>query len=432
MRVHEEQIFGSSVLRSGWNLDLGFPENGELFLDDGFWKIRLREVANKSDVPELSRRSIGNSERESIWVGMATGPKGLTQTEAQEMVRAILLTQLRRRRIAEQSSMTVSEFVKRKFVPEYVACKGFLGQMHYQSILKHVVNPEEVDRLFPVDSGKRKSRLRSVEDWPYLGRFPLRDVRPASVQNLTSVAVSRGYSPQTVAHMRNVISTIFTHAAREMCFSGENPARQVQLPKVERMQLPTLTRAEMVRLINAIGYPEREMALIAIVTGMTVAEICGLRWKRVNLSDEETLASDNEVVPPKTIAVREEWVRGQLIDVAKKRQANYRIPTPLLPILRGLSARGEFTEPDDFVLASRLGNPINPSNVLARRLKPIGKEMKIPWLSWQHLRRFHRDFLAEFGIGFQDQMAGLVHAVSSRELDIAAEWYSIVETELPY
>jgi integrase len=432
MRIHEEQLLHNSVLESGWGSNPDIPENGELYLDDGFWKLRPSAVADKSDFHEKSPRSIGNTERGPIWVGAATGPKGLTRSEAREMIDEILLSQFRRQTVLQRSRMTVAQFAEHKFIPEFVEAKTFFGRIHYQSMLKYVVNPEEVDRIFQAYCVPRRTRLRPIADWPYLGHFPLREVRPETVQNLTSFVLKQGYSAQTAAHIRNVISTMFTHAAKEMCFGGENPARPVQLPKVNRLQQRIVSRTEMVRVIKRMGYPEREMALIAIVTGMTVAEICGLRWKRVNLSDEETLTSDNEVVSPRTITVREQWVRSQLIDVATKRQSNYTILGPLLPVLRRLIGRGEFTEPDDFVLTSRVGRPINPSSVVARKLKPIGKEMKIPWLSWEHFRRFHRDFRAEFGIGFQDHMAGLVHAVSSCELDNAAEWRGIVETELPY
>jgi hypothetical protein len=65
-------------------------------------------------------------------------------------------------------------------------------------------------------------------------------------------------------------------------------------------------------------------------------------------------------------------------------------------------------------------------------LKPLGKEMKMPWLSWQHLRRLHRGFLNEFGIGFHDQMAGLMYAVSPQDSRVEDNWHGIDETELPY
>ncbi len=429
--IHREQVFRGSIPESERDT-AELLKYGELYLENGFWKLRLSDVAEKSEIVEVGPPSMDDSKRDPIWVGLATGPKGLTKSEAQEMVRTILLSQLRRRRVAQQSSMTVSEFVEKKFSPEYVAYKGFFGRMHYQSMLKHVVSPEEIDRLFRVDARERKPRLKTVEDWPYLGHVRLRDVRPDSVQDLTSAALTRGYSTQTVAHIRNVVSTIFAHATKEMFFSGENPARLGHLPKVNRVQLPTLTRAEMARLINVMEYPEKEMALFAIVTGMTIAEICGLRWKRVNLSEQEVLTADDVAIPPRTILVREEWVRGQLIDVDKKRESSYKIPSPLLPVLRRLITRGEFTQPDDFVLVSRAGSPINPSNVLTRKLKPIGKEMKMPWLSWQHLRRLHRGFLSEFGIGFHDQMAGLMYAVSPQDTRPEETWRGLDETELPY
>lgn len=62
-----------------------------------------------------------NSKLDPVWVSLATGPKGLTKSEPQDMVDTILQSRLRRRRVAQQSSMTVSEFVEKKFVPEYVA-----------------------------------------------------------------------------------------------------------------------------------------------------------------------------------------------------------------------------------------------------------------------------------------------------------------------
>ena len=45
------------------------------------------------------------------------------------------------------------------------------------------------------------------------------------------------------------------------------------------------------------------MVLFAIVTSMNIAEVCGLQWKRVNLS-EQFATVDGESLPPLTIAVR--------------------------------------------------------------------------------------------------------------------------------
>src|ERR1700680_2852029 len=53
---------------------------------------------------------------------------------------------------------------------------------------------------------------------------------------------------------------------------------------------------------------------------MNVAEICGLQWKRVNLT-EAWSNTDGESIPPRTIAVRKQWYRGELGGLKKSRIA---------------------------------------------------------------------------------------------------------------
>src|SRR5215472_14017618 len=83
-----------------------------------------------------------------------------------------------------QSSMTIAEFVEKVFVPEHVATKKLSGRTHYQSILKHVIMPEEVNRVFRVDQARSRMKVKAVPDWPYLGSFRFCDIRPGDVQRL--------------------------------------------------------------------------------------------------------------------------------------------------------------------------------------------------------------------------------------------------------
>ena len=43
-------------------------------------------------------------------------------------------------------------------------------------------------------------------------------------------------------------------------------------------------------------YPEKDIALFALLTGMNVTEICGLKWQYVNLSNDRHIV-DDEVIP---------------------------------------------------------------------------------------------------------------------------------------
>jgi len=207
----------------------------------------------------------------------------------------------------------------------------------------------------------------------------------------------RGYSTQTVRHIRNVVSAIFAHAKKEQCFSGDNPAGLVTLPGMIRKDAHVLTLAQAKEVLAVMQYPEKEMALIVLLTSMNVAEICGLQWRCVNLTEAWSNA-DSEPIPPRTVAVRKQWYCGKMGSVEKqRRRRNLPIPEPLLPILLGLSRRVKFTGPDDFVLVSRTGRPINERNIVVRRLKPIGKDLNVPWLSWQVFRRTHTILANELG-----------------------------------
>jgi integrase len=184
-------------------------------------------------------------------------------------------------------------------------------------------------------------------------------------------------------------------AAKKGWFTGDNPANPVTLPEMTRKEAHALTLAQVKRLLEVMQYPEKEMALLAILTSMNIAEICGLQWKYVNLT-ETWLSIDGEPIPPKTIAVRRQWYRGELLEPNwRSRNRNLSISDLLFPMLLGLSQRAKYTGPDDFVLASLAGTPINEHYISARRLKPIGKALQMPWLSWRVFRRTRASLLNE-------------------------------------
>jgi integrase len=205
--------------------------------------------------------------------------------------------------------------------------------------------------------------------------------------------------------MRNVVSAIFGHATKKHWFNGDNPALQVTLPGMTRKGVHTLTLAEAKEVLGVMHYPEKEMALITILTNMNVSEICGVQWKHVNLTDAWSDA-DGAPIPPRTIAVRKQWYLGELSTIKGRRNRIQPIPAPLLPILLALSRRDKCTGPDDFVLVSRAGTPIKANNIVARRLKPIGEDLQIPKLSWNVIRRSRSTLAYELGMqGLRDRVA---------------------------
>lgn len=293
------------------------------------------------------------------------------------------------------SSMSIADFVQSKFIPEYVATKS-AGRAHFLAILKHILTPEQVSRACTESAEKATVKFNDIQGWPYMDSLPLCEISRERIQDLIAIALQSGYSIQTVTHIRNVISAIFTHATTVGCYSAANPARLVTLPAMTRKKAHTLTLTQLNQVMALMGYPEKGIALFAILTEMNIAEICGLQWKYVNLSDFARLV-EGDWLPSRTIAVRKQWYRGQFGLVVGKRERLISVSQQLCSILRDLKHRNQFTGLEDFVIASRSGTPVYPENIAARRLKSIGRSVEMPWLTWNVFRRTHIDLRSRFG-----------------------------------
>ncbi len=377
------------------------PHNCALFQEGGVWILRINE-----DLTGLRDGERGYW-RNLARIGPATGPEALTQREAQHLARRYLLSQLPPGSEAQRSQLTVAEFVATRFVPEFVSAKTLAGSTHYYSILKHVLAPEEVSQIFRGDTTNSASKLNRHPDWPYLSNLRLRAVRPDHVQRLLAAASERGYSPQTVKHIRSVISAVFAYAKQELVFMGANPADPVEVPAAAPRCILALTLAQTEQVLRAMRYPEKEMTVIALLTNMNLSEICGLQWKCVNLTGGWS-NSHGESLPPISIAVSKQLYRGELTNVKDTRRRRIQIPEILLSMLLLLRGRSKFTGPDDFVLTSRSGTAINVTNITARRLSSIGRKLEMPGLSWQVFRRAHVAMQEAFGPQFQYHMAAAV------------------------
>lgn len=382
----------------GDEMDWGrLPYHVDLYREGGAWKFRVNE--NLFNVRGFKEHSW----REPVHIGPAIGPQRLSRKEAQQAVWEKLPLGQQQGAVSPQSSMTIADFVDKLFVPEHVAIKGLAGRTHYRAILKHVLTPEEVQRVFRLDLDTSRTRLKSIPDWPYLSDIVLSDARPEHVESLMHAARARGYSIQTVTHIRNVVSAIFSHAKKGNHFTGANPASQVAVPGMSRKEAHTLSLIQLKSVLELMRYPEREMTLLAIITGMNVAEICGLQWRHVNLSTAGREV-DNEILPARTVAVRKQWYRGELNSVKIGRTRNVVIHDLMHTVLIGLTQRPRFTKPDDFVLVSEAGTPVNETNIASRRLKAVGNELNMPWLSWHVFRRTRKDYLQRFGPRFVERV----------------------------
>jgi len=297
--------------------------------------------------------------------------------------------------VIQNATMTFSSFVHTKFIPEHVQHKTLAGRTHYQAMLKHLIRPEKVYRMFNPGNASNL-RLHSDPEWPYLDEVRLCDLKAEHVRRLAAAAFAHDYSWQTVKHMKNVAFAIIAHAQQEGCFYGLNPVSQVKLPAKTHRPRPELSINETRSILQLLPCPEKHVAIFTLSTGMNIQEICNLQWKHVNLTESPRVLQE-ELIPPYSIAVRMQWNRTGLGSARQSRNRNRDIPVavPLFAMLADWALEKGSPDPEEFVLVSEKGQPLLPADLRSSRLAPIARKLGIPWLSWRVLCRGHAVLLSE-------------------------------------
>lgn len=295
--------------------------------------------------------------------------------------------------VIQNAGMTFGSFVETKFIPEHVEHKTRAGRTHYQAMLKHLIGPEIVHRMF--DPGNVSSaRLKSIPEWPYIDQVRLCDLNSEHVRRLVAAAFERDYSWQTVKHIKNVAFAVIAHAQQEGCFPRPNPVAQVTLPPKTHRATPDLSIDQTRAILQLLPAPEKHIALFILTAGMNIQEICNLRWKHVNLT-ESSRVLDGELIPPYCIAVRTQWNRTGLGNASQNRMRNIVIPASLFAVLANWAIEKGTLNPEEFVLVTETRQPILPVDLWSSRLALIGRKLGMPWLSWRVLGRAHLALLSE-------------------------------------
>jgi len=391
-------------------------KNGHLYKENGWWKLRWREDVVAAD--GTVRRA-----RMSTVIARCEGPGALTQRKAQREAYDRVLSKVNQAELVPQSLMKLKDFVEKRFTPEHVLSLKPGGQVHYRVNLPHVikdlgelslreVKPHHVQQLCLALLNKTytvgKDRQRRIKD-PETGQYKV---------VIEKRAREMPYSVQTALHLKNVASAIFEHAKAVGMYSGENPAEHVRLPEIRRKDKHALTLDQMNLLLQTLPTPARELAYLAVLTSMNIAELCGLQWKQVNLSEAWTIV-DGESLPPMAIAVRRQWstrkIEGQKGGAyhtlkAGSRRRNLPVDPEMAKVLRMVAARAKFAGPEDPVFASTSGRPVDTHNLFNRVLKPTGIKLGMPWLGWHTFRHTHATWIRQHAASPADQMAMLGHA----------------------
>ena len=256
---------------------------------------------------------------------------------------------------------------------------------------------------------------------PKIGGLRLKNISPLILQRFVNeLVLSKKLSSGTIHKIFDILKVVFKKAIKLKLLS-DNPAQQVELPKIRKNEINVWGIDEVNTFLQKCKDVKRPSKyytayLIAILTGMRQGEILGLRWKDIDYDKglifiRQTLSHDGKEIKigAKTVSgVRTIHISKMLIDQLKEEKQ--RIEKQKLKL-------GNSYEDNDLVVCTREGKPIIATN-LVKAFKKDVKKVGLPIIRWHDLRHTHATMLIERNVNPKIIQERLGHSRIGVTLDI--------------
>jgi integrase len=295
-----------------------------------------------------------NGQEKRRHVGVRLGEKAtMRKWEAEEKLRAIIGSVAKHQPTADHQ--TVAWFARERFLP-----------MH---------SPQWAPATKELNTGNVDHHII-----PALGSLKLSEVDKFRCQIFLNDLAARGFSFSLVDHNRTLLKAIFEEAI-EADLIGKNPARKLKMPETKTPVKFVLPKDQARQLLDALGFRDRLIAMIAAFCAMRPGEIFGLTWS--------SWRGDHFQI--ESTAWRGRFRLGKA--KTKGSKAGVFIPDVVLPLLTEWRKQNK-NAPDDALIfpseasqAGKAGHCIRPENWLHRRVHPLAKTLGIGAVNFQILRR---------------------------------------------
>lgn len=327
-------------------------QTGTLRIEGVSWVHRYREYTKEGPKQRV------------VTIGPATGKDKLTEKQAQRIAQPNL-DKANETAIRPSSSMTLAQFYKLHFKPQATINLKKSTHEVYFSLFKNWVDP-------------------------IIGDVKIQDIDAMVVESVIANIILKGKSTKTASHVTKLISAIWTLALKYKVTKDANPALLATMPEQRRKRPKvSLNTTQLQTVLSLLEEPVRTMAYMAVVTSCNIAELCGLRWEHINLTNDWAMI-EGEAVPAFCVAIREHFSRSQFGTLKTgSRRRNVALVPDLIDALQALKIETKFQNPTDTVFACRSGRPLNGNNIQKRILAPMAQTIKVSSLGWHTFRHTH-------------------------------------------
>jgi integrase len=232
---------------------------------------------------------------------------------------------------------------------------------------------------------------------PFFGRMQLAAIEPRDVKRYASMLAQRGLSPCSVRNTLAPVRALLATAAEEGLirsnpFAGLRLAQRVDVEPEERTK--AMTERELRVLLGELPVEWQLFFELLAHTGLRIGEAVALTWADVDFGNRR-------------LVVRRRLYRGRF-DSPKSRYGRRSVP-----LSHGLSRalwRLRGTASDDApVFPSRSGGHLDPSNLMARVLKPAALRAGVPWAGFHTFRHTCATMLFRHGLNAKQAQVWLGH-----------------------
>ena len=205
---------------------------------------------------------------------------------------------------------------------------------------------------------------------PLIGDYKLSNITTSVIQDFYNNLIGeKGMKPVSAKKVFDIANSCLKYA-KKLKLIYELPT-DIEKQKLEKPNIVYWEQKEVDFYLNAIKDDYLfTPVFIDILTGLRIAELCGLRWKDVDLQ--------NGFIEVNSQVIQDKMNKQVLLTNILKTSTSHRviyIPGVLIDFLKDLKEENYSTE-NDFVIQSRMGCMCTPRNVSMNFTKSIRKYKK--------------------------------------------------------
>jgi integrase len=284
------------------------------------------------------------------------------------------------------------------------------GHLTFQQYAETVYFPHAKKNLKP-STYKGYFNLYSKQIQPRIGGLRLLTCATHDIQRiLWTISEEEELSHQSFLNINSVLSAIFMHARRSGTLRGPNPTDGVEIPGGKRTgKTHKYTLEEVEKITDAVDGVARCAVVVAAWTGLSLAELRGLRW---------------EDIDSKTLTVKRTVWHREVIDTKTEHRA---AAVHLLPnVVSELKKHRKANPGAKWVFEGPRVFPLDLATLGSKRIKEALEGTGVEWHGFHAFRRGLGTRLHASGVPLETIGSVLRHGSGS---EVTLKHYVEVEEE---